>query len=66
MMVDFALAAEREEGKSSRDAIFRLPAALPADSDDDHVGTLGALPADLSNGTGSELRRPLGIQLWAA
>ncbi len=38
MMIDFALAAEREEGMSPRDAIFRgLPAAFSPDSDD-HAG----------------------------
>ncbi|GHM30404.1 hypothetical protein ECZU45_41910 [Escherichia coli] len=61
MMIDFALAAEREQGMSPRDAIYRAcllrfrpilmtPAAL-----------LGALPLMLSTGVGAELRRPLGI-----
>ena len=37
LMIDFALAAERNEGKSSKDAIFQAcSAALSADSDDDH------------------------------
>jgi len=62
MMIDFALAAEREEGKSSTDAIFQacllrfrpiLMTTLAA--------MFGALPLVLSTSTGSELRRPLGI-----
>jgi multidrug efflux pump len=64
MMVDFALAAERQEGKSPRDAIFEasllrfrpiLMTTLAA--------MLGALPLALGTGTGSELRRPLGIAI---
>jgi multidrug efflux pump len=64
LMIDFALAAEREEGKSSRDAIFQacllrfrpiLMTTLAA--------MLGALPLVLGTGTGSELRRPLGIAI---
>jgi multidrug efflux pump len=64
MMIDFALVAEREEGKSTRDAIhqacllrFRpiLMTTLAA--------LLGALPLMLGTGTGSELRRPLGIAI---
>ncbi|XWJ88959.1 MdtB/MuxB family multidrug efflux RND transporter permease subunit [Phytobacter ursingii] len=62
MMIDFALAAEREEGLSPRDAIFQacllrfrpiLMTTLAA--------LLGALPLMLSTGVGAELRRPLGI-----
>ena len=62
MMIDFALAAEREEGMSPRDAIFQacllrfrpiLMTTLAA--------LLGALPLMLSTGVGAELRRPLGI-----
>ena len=42
MMIDFALAAERNEGMNSRDAIYQgLPAALPAHHDDDHVRAAG-------------------------
>ena len=58
MMIDFALEAERAHGMDSRDAIFEAcmlrfrMAAL-----------LGALPLALSTGTGSELRRPLGIAI---
>ncbi|WP_437887497.1 MdtB/MuxB family multidrug efflux RND transporter permease subunit [Phytobacter sp. V91] len=62
MMIDFALAAEREEGMSPRDAIYQacllrfrpiLMTTLAA--------LLGALPLMLSTGVGAELRRPLGI-----
>ena len=39
MMIDFALSAERDDGMSTRDAIFRsLHAALPSDHDDHHGG----------------------------
>jgi multidrug efflux pump len=64
MMIDFALDAEREEGKSPREAIhqacllrFRpiLMTTLAA--------LLAALPLMLGNGTGSELRRPLGVAI---
>jgi multidrug efflux pump len=64
MMVDFALAAERGEGKNSRDAIFEAcllrfrPIVMTTMS-----ALFGALPLILSNGTGSELRRPLGITI---
>jgi multidrug efflux pump len=64
MIVDFALEAERKEGKSSEDAIMQasilrfrpiLMTTLAA--------MLGALPLIVGNGTGSELRRPLGIAI---
>ena len=64
LMVDFALAAEREEGKNSRDAIFQAcllrfrPILMTTMS-----ALFGALPLILSTGTGSELRRPLGITI---
>jgi multidrug efflux pump len=64
MMVDFALAAEREAGENSRDAIFQAcllrfrPILMTTMS-----ALFGALPLILSNGTGSELRRPLGITI---
>jgi multidrug efflux pump len=64
MMVDFALAAEREEGKNSRDAIYEAcclrfrPIVMTTMS-----ALFGALPLILFNGTGSELRRPLGITI---
>ncbi len=62
MMIDFALAAEREEGKSAGEAIYQacllrfrpiLMTTLAA--------LLGALPLMLSTGVGAELRHPLGI-----
>ena len=64
MMIDFALAAEREEGKSSRDSIYeacmlRLRPILMTTM----AAMLGALPLALGTGTGSELRRPLGIAI---
>ena len=64
MMIDFALAAEREEGKSSRDAIFQAcllrfrPILMTT-----MAALLGALPLVLSRSTGAELRRPLGITI---
>ena len=64
MMIDFALAAERSEGKSSRDAIFQAcmlrfrPILMTT-----MAALLGALPLALGTGTGSELRRPLGISI---
>ncbi|MTD42671.1 MdtB/MuxB family multidrug efflux RND transporter permease subunit [Erwinia sp. CPCC 100877] len=62
MMIDFALAAEREQGMEPIDAIYQacllrfrpiLMTTLAA--------LLGALPLMLSTGVGAELRRPLGI-----
>ena len=64
MMIDFALAAERTEGRSSRDAIFQAcllrfrPILMTT-----MAAMLGALPLALGTGTGSELRRPLGISI---
>ena len=64
MMIDFALAAERGDGKSSRDAIFQAcmlrfrPILMTT-----MAAMLGALPLALGTGTGSELRRPLGISI---
>jgi multidrug efflux pump subunit AcrB len=64
MMIDFALAAERDEGKTSRDAIFQAcllrfrPILMTT-----MAALFGALPLVLSNSTGSELRRPLGITI---
>jgi multidrug efflux pump len=64
MMIDFALAAERSEGKSSRDAIFQAcmlrfrPIMMTT-----IAALFGALPLALGTGTGSELRRPLGISI---
>jgi multidrug efflux pump len=64
MMIDFAIIAEREEGKSSRDSIFEAcmlrfrPILMTT-----MAAMLGALPLALGSGTGSELRRPLGITI---
>jgi multidrug efflux pump len=64
MIVDFALEAERKEGKPPHEAIFQasllrfrpiLMTTLAA--------MLGALPMLLGSGTGSELRRPLGLAI---
>jgi len=64
MMIDFALQAEREEGKSTTDAIFeacmlRFRPILMTTA----AALLGALPLALETGTGYELRRPLGITI---
>jgi multidrug efflux pump len=64
MMIDFALDAERREGKSPRDAIhqaclLRLRPILMTTM----AAILGALPLMLSSGTGAELRQPLGIAI---
>jgi multidrug efflux pump len=62
MIVDFALEAERERGKSSTDAIFEAsllrfrPIMMTT-----MAALLGGLPLALGRGYGSELRRPLGI-----
>jgi multidrug efflux pump len=62
MMIDFALLAERVEGKDSKDAIFEAcllrfrPIMMTT-----MAALFGALPLALGHGTGSELRRPLGI-----
>ena len=64
MMIDFALAAERHEDKSSRDAIYEAcllrfrPILMTT-----MAALLGALPLALGTGVGSELRRPLGITI---
>jgi hydrophobe/amphiphile efflux-1 (HAE1) family protein len=64
LMVDFALAAERNERKSSRDAIYEAcllrfrPILMTT-----MAAALGALPLAIGGGTGSELRRPLGITI---
>jgi multidrug efflux pump len=64
LMIDFAIAAERNEGKSSRDAIFEAcllrfrPILMTT-----MAALLGALPLAIGGGTGSELRRPLGITI---
>jgi multidrug efflux pump len=64
MMIDFALAAEREEGKTPYDSIFEAcmlrfrPILMTT-----MAALFGALPLALGGGTGSELRRPLGITI---
>jgi len=64
MMVDFAIMAEKVEGKNSRDSIFEAcmlrfrPILMTT-----MAAMLGALPLALGTGTGSELRRPLGITI---
>jgi multidrug efflux pump len=64
MMIDFALVAERDEGKSPREAIHQAcllrfrPILMTT-----MAALLGALPLMLGNGTGSELRRPLGVAI---
>jgi multidrug efflux pump len=64
MMVDFALDAERNHGKSSTDAIYQAcrlrfrPIMMTT-----MAALLGGLPLALGTGIGSELRRPLGIAM---
>ncbi|HTX14128.1 MAG TPA: multidrug efflux RND transporter permease subunit [Candidatus Baltobacteraceae bacterium] len=64
LMIDFAIAAERAEGKSSRDAIYQAcllrfrPILMTT-----MAASLGALPLALGTGVGSEIRRPLGITI---
>jgi multidrug efflux pump len=64
MMIDFALVAEREHGKSTTDAIFEAcqlrfrPILMTT-----MAALFGALPMAFGTGTGSELRRPLGITI---
>jgi multidrug efflux pump len=64
MMIDFALQAEREEGLSSYDAIYKAsilrfrPIMMTT-----LAAMLGALPLAIGFGEGSELRRPLGISI---
>jgi multidrug efflux pump len=64
MMIDFALEAEREHGKSPLDAIYEAcllrfrPIMMTT-----MAALLGGLPLALGQGVGSELRRPLGITI---
>ncbi len=64
MMIDFALQAEREGGMSTKDAIFEAcmlrfrPILMTT-----MAALFGALPLAFGTGTGSELRRPLGITI---
>jgi len=64
MMIDFALDAERKDGRSPREAIHQAcllrfrPIMMTT-----MAALLGGLPLALGTGTGSELRRPLGISI---
>jgi multidrug efflux pump len=64
MMIDFALEAEREHGKSPREAIYQAsllrfrPIMMTT-----LAALFGALPLMLGTGTGSELRHPLGVTI---
>jgi multidrug efflux pump len=64
MMIDFALEAERQDGKKSEDAIYEAcllrfrPIMMTT-----MAALLGGIPLALGTGIGSELRRPLGISM---
>jgi multidrug efflux pump len=64
MMVDFALAVQRKDGKKPREAIYEAcllrfrPIMMTT-----MAALFGALPLALGTGVGSELRRPLGIAI---
>jgi multidrug efflux pump len=64
MMIDFALEAEREQGRRPADAIYQAcllrfrPIMMTT-----MAALLGALPLALSHGVGAELRRPLGVTI---
>jgi multidrug efflux pump len=64
MMIDFALDAERNEGKAPREAIYQAcllrfrPIVMTT-----MAAVLGALPLMVGTGAGSELRHPLGISI---
>jgi multidrug efflux pump len=64
MMIDFALEAERKEGRTPLDAIYQAcllrfrPIVMTT-----LAAMLGGLPLAMGTGTGSELRRPLGIAI---
>ena len=64
MMIDFALEAEREQGKPPEEAIYQAsllrfrPIMMTT-----MAALLGAVPLALGTGTGSELRHPLGITI---
>jgi multidrug efflux pump len=64
MMIDFALAAQRNEGRTALEAIYQAcllrfrPIMMTT-----MAALLGGLPLALSGGTGSELRRPLGVAI---
>jgi len=64
MMIDFALEAERKEGKNPVEAIYQAcllrfrPILMTT-----MAAMLGGLPLALGGGTGAELRKPLGIAI---
>jgi multidrug efflux pump len=64
MMIDFALEAEREQGMSPRESIYQAcllrfrPIMMTT-----MAALLGGVPLALGTGTGSELRRPLGVTI---
>jgi len=64
MMIDFALEAERKDGKNSTEAIYQAcllrfrPIMMTS-----MAALLAGLPLALGSGIGSELRRPLGISM---
>jgi multidrug efflux pump subunit AcrB len=64
MMIDFALEAERRERKSPEESIFQAcvlrfrPIMMTT-----MAALLGGLPLAIGGGTGSELRKPLGIAI---
>jgi multidrug efflux pump len=64
MMIDFALEAQRNEGKSAFDAIYQAsllrfrPIMMTT-----MAALLGGVPLALGTGVGSELRRPLGVTM---
>ena len=64
MMIDFALEAERKEGKSPEEAIYQAcllrfrPIMMTT-----MAALLGAVPLAFGSGVGSELRKPLGISI---
>ena len=64
MMIDFALEAQREQGKPPEEAIYQAsllrfrPIMMTT-----MAALLGGLPLALASGMGAELRRPLGISI---
>jgi multidrug efflux pump len=64
MMIDFALEAEREQGKTPEESIYQAcllrfrPIMMTT-----MAALLGALPLAIQEGTGAELRKPLGITI---
>src|SRR5262249_19623486 len=64
MMIDFALEAQRQEGKPPQEAIYQAcllrfrPIMMTT-----MAALLGGIPLALGSGVGSELRKPLGIAI---